>query len=345
MDIALKFDVVIWLMIALGLVGEVIILAIPFLRRHIKAQIFFVFIFVCQSIVLYGSFVEPRMITIKYYEVTMHEQGRLDPQIQNRFFIPKRTPNKESETIRIALIADWHLGPYKKNDYVQRVAEHLDMLDPDIITMPGDFIYTQPSDVSFLKPLTRLTSRIPTYASLGNHDFNWREQYRQGDLAAIDYDFRYSQRHTEILESFGIRVLRDQADTLTVNGQMMEIIGQDDWWATERNDVVDFFNSESSEDTISILMQHNPDGAFFQDIPQHIDLIVSGHTHGGQIRLPFVGSLWKIPTEIGNRVDQGWFSLEDPTQMLYVTHGIGETGPRARLFAWPEVVVFDIKKN
>lgn len=341
MDISTKFDVVIWSLIILGIVGELIILAIPFLRRHIKAQLFFLFIFVCQIFVLYGSFVEPRMITVAHYEAMMDEQGSITPQTQQRFFLPKRTPEKDTEGIRIALIADWHVGPYKQDDYIQRVVDHLKKIQPDLVVMPGDFVYTNPTQTHYLAPLSQIAAEIPVYASLGNHDFNWREQHGQGDLNAIEYDLRYAERHTEILESFGVRVLRDSDEIIEINGQEIQLIGQDDWWATERDDVTDFVKEEENNQ-LSILIQHNPDGAFFQDIPENIDLIVSGHTHGGQIRLPFIGALWSVPTEIGNKVDQGWFTLADPTQMLYVTHGIGETGPRARLFAWPEVVVFDI---
>lgn len=341
MDIALKFDVVIWSLIILGLITELIILVIPFLRRHIKAQLFFLFIFVCQMFVLYGSFIEPRMITVAHYETIINQQGRITPETQQRFFIPRRTPKKDTSDIRIALIADWHVGPYKQDDYVERVVQHLKKIQPDIILMPGDFIYTDPSETHYLAPLAQISQEIPIYVSLGNHDFNWREQHQQGNLDAIEYDLRYSQRHTEILESFGITVLRDERDTLTIQGNIIHIIGQDDWWATERDEVNTFIPTHT-DTSLSILMQHNPDGAFFQDIPENIDLIVSGHTHGGQIRLPIIGPLWEIPTEIGNEVDQGWFTLQDSTQMLYVTHGIGETGPRSRLFAWPEVVVFDV---
>ena len=342
MDISTKFDTVIWLLIILGIVGQLVILTIPFLRRNMKAKIFFVFIFVCQIFVLYGSFMEPRMITVARYETTMTQEGRITPQTEQRFFIPKRTPEKPERALRIALLADLHVGPYKQGDYIERVANQLLALEPDVVIMPGDFVYYSPDDLVFLEPLSRVTKTIPVYASLGNHDYNWREQSDKQNIDTVEVEFRYSQQTIDIMESYGIEMLQDETQMLTIDGHTIQIIGQHDWWATERIGVEGIHNISTPPETISILMQHNPDGAFFQDLPTSLDLIVSGHTHGGQVRLPLLGALHHLPTEIGDHVDQGWFELGDLGQLLYVTHGIGEMGPRARLFAWPEVVVFDI---
>ena len=342
MDISTKFDVVIWSLIILGIVGELIILAIPFLCRHIKAQLFFLFIFICQIFVLYGSFMEPRMITVAYYETTMNRQGRITPETQQRFFIPKRTTKKDIGDVRIALLADTHVGPYKQADYVDRIADQLLLLQPDVVLIPGDFIYYHPENLVFLEPLSRVAKTIPVYASLGNHDYNWREQSNTQAIDSIEEAFRYSQQTIETMESYGINMLQNTDEVLTIGEQSLQIIGQHDWWATERIEASEIPDINTNPETISIMMQHNPDGAFFQDLPESLDIIVSGHTHGGQIRLPIIGPLHHLPTEIGDHVDQGWFTLRNPEQLLYVTHGIGEMGPRARLFAWPEVVVFDI---
>ena len=345
MDISTKFDFVIWTLVGVSLLVEVIILLIPFLRRNSKAKIFFVFLFVCQLLVLYGSFMEPRMITVAHYTTELTDVGRLVPQKENRFFIPRRTPEQPADVLRVALLADLHVGPYKQSDYVERIADQLIALEPDAIVMPGDFVYYSPDDLVFLEPLSRVTKTIPMYASLGNHDYNWREQHRTQEMDTITEEFRYSQKTVAIMESYGITMLQDDADTLEINGQTLHIIGQHDWWATERMAATDITNVDANDQDLSILIQHNPDGGFFQDLPESIDLMVSGHTHGGQVRLPFIGSLHPLPTEMGNSVDQGWFHLPNPEQLLYVTHGIGEMGPRARLFAWPEIVVFDISES
>jgi len=340
MDISTKFDILIWFFLLVGLLAQIIIIVIPFVRRSAIGKNVFISIIVCQLLVMYGSFIEPRMITVAHYQVERDALSGLSPSEQDRFFNPQKTPPKPTEALRIAVIADWHLGPYKQAHYVQRVADHLLVLEPSVVLLPGDFIYTGADDAGYLSPLRAVTETIPIYASLGNHDFNWREQFDQRDITTIPDTYRYSQTITDTLESFGIRVLRDETETTEINGRNISFVGQDDWWATERDDVQDIPIQDASD--LAILVQHNPDGAFFQTLPSDIDLVVSGHTHGGQIRLPLVGALWPIPTQIGNAVDQGWFTLDDPNQMLYVTHGIGETGPRARMFAWPEIVVFDI---
>ena len=94
-----------------------------------------------------------------------------------------------------------------------------------------------------------------------------------------------------------------------------------------------------TDEDMVILLAHNPDAVLFSET-KVADLILSGHTHGGQIRLPLVGSLAHIPTVLGNTYDKGLFSLKD--QWLFITSGVGEIGPRARLFNPPEIVLLNI---
>lgn len=340
MPLWMQFDLAIWLFVLLGIVVQVVIASFVSRRHPRGAFVITALIFVAQLVVLYGSFIESQTITVDYSTAT-YEDRRLAPETQERFFTPGRVPEKEdSATLRIATIADWHLGPYKDETFVTRVVKHLEDLDPDLILMPGDFVYGEPVELDSFVPFEKIAERVPSYATLGNHDYNWREQFEYQPTESIPEEFRYADQNTDLLEKLGVTVLRDTDDHLSIEGVDIHIIGQDDWWARNLAPVETFVGTEYG-DELTILLQHNPDGAFFQDIPDTIDLIVSGHTHGGQIRLPFIGSVWKLPTQIGQRIDRGWFHIGNE-QLLYVTHGIGETGPRARLLAWPEIAVFDI---
>ncbi|MCB9808909.1 metallophosphoesterase [Candidatus Nomurabacteria bacterium] len=341
MEIAQLFDTAIWSLVIFGLVVELAILMIPFLRNRAVAQKFFIFVFFCQIIVLYGSFVEPRMITVNYSNL-FFEGKSLEKTQQKRYFIPRKTPARDT-AVRIALVTDWHVGPYKQSDFVARAVKVIEELEPDVVLMPGDFIYNSTDDVQFLEPLSTMTDIIPFYATLGNHDYHWSEQREHAGNDGRVGENDYSRANITALESYGVTVLENETIDINIDGHVVELVGQEDWWSATRPDVEEFFSDEKEDaDRLSILLQHNPDGAFFQTLPKNIELVVSGHTHGGQIRLPFIGPLWDIPTEVGNEYDQGWFTLPDSSQKLFITHGIGETGPRARLFAWPEVVVFDI---
>lgn len=335
-----QFDLAIWILIIAPVILQIFLVTIKRIKKKTWSRYAVLLLFVFQMVIIYGSFIEPQMVTVERYEVAFENQV-LKPTTQERFFFANRTPEKEG-TLRIALAADWQVGPYKQSGYLKKSVERIQKLKPDILLMPGDFVYLKPEEAQHLAPLALVTKDIPTYASLGNHDYNWREQFDRFPLDEVPHEFRYALRNKEILESYGVRVLHNDTSVLEINGQTIELVGQEDWWATDKPLVEDFYNQEIGE-SLTILLQHNPDGAFFQELPESINLMVAGHTHGGQIRLPGIGSLHNLPTEIGDHIDRGWFRLKNPEQFLYVTQGIGETGPRARLFAWPEVVVFDIE--
>jgi predicted MPP superfamily phosphohydrolase len=91
----------------------------------------------------------------------------------------------------------------------------------------------------------------------------------------------------------------------------------------------------------TILLTHIPD-VILDEPSTKADLIICGHTHGGQIRLPFIGPLHPIPDELGKAYDQGIFTLKNGS-LLAITHGIGETMARARLFCPPEIMVLHIQ--
>ena len=85
---------------------------------------------------------------------------------------------------------------------------------------------------------------------------------------------------------------------------------------------------------------HNPDAVSdFTD--EKVDLVLAAHTHGGQIRLPFLGPIGKIPTKLGQLYDKGFFDING--YKTFITSGLGTSGPRARLFNHPEVVILEVK--
>ena len=124
---------------------------------------------------------------------------------------------------------------------------------------------------------------------------------------------------------------------MNVHGSELVIAGMDDLW--NRGSALLALKGTSQEDNV-ILLSHNPDVVMSLD-PERADWVFSGHTHGGQIRLPFIGSVSELPTVLNRPYDR-WLK-EYGEQNLFITQGIGESGPRARLFCPPEIVVVDIK--
>jgi len=261
--------------------------------------------------IVYGSFIEPRRIHLNKKSI--------------------RIPGLPA--MKIILIADFHCGPFKKARYLKRVVEKANALKPDLILLPGDFVYDHDSNLDDLEPLKNLKARYGMYATLGNHDsghhlLNNKIHYQTRDI---------SENITEYVRELGITILRNESLMISIDGKKIAIAGIDDLWM-ESADLEKTLQHVA--DAPVILLSHNPD-VILHDRNTRASLIVSGHTHGGQVRLPFIGSIYPIPDRLGRSYDQGIFHLSDKTT-LAVTHGIGETMARARLFCPPEILVLNI---
>lgn len=265
------------------------------------------------GLTIYGSFIEPRLI-------------RLNKKIIHISALPK---------IRIAVVADIHVGPYKRTGYVQRIVKKVMSLHADIIVLPGDFIFDHHSDVSYLKPLKELNAPLGVYAILGNHDAGL---HLTGGLLKEGTPYRTQDRTddvVEILKSAGITMLRNTSVTHEIDGVRFSLAGVDDIWM-ESSDARSTLEAIHGKTPV-ILLAHNPD-IILQEEHALADLIISGHTHGGQVRMPFVGPVFGLPDKIGKAFDQGIFTLKNGT-VLAITHGIGETMGRMRLFCPPEILM------
>jgi hypothetical protein len=267
-------------------------------------------------LIAYGSFLEPRRIVLRY--------------------VPLRLPLKT--TLRVILAADFHVGPYKGAAYMKRIVDHIIALQPDIIFLPGDFPYDHLSDISSLSELSRLHPPLGMYAVMGNHDTG-----RSLDFFTRE-SFTTVNRSSEIgafLENQGITVLHNESRILKLaDGSSLAIAGVDEVWGEEADLEKTF--SKIPEGMPTILLSHHPD-VILEHASHRADLILCGHTHGGQIRLPIIGPLSPIPSKLGRKYDRGFFSVGDRTT-LFITCGLGETMARARLFCPPEIVVMEGKE-
>jgi hypothetical protein len=279
------------------------------LRRLIAATVA-AFALLLAGLVVYGSFVEPRMLFTTTHTVSF--------------------PTKE--TLRIVVMSDFHVGPYKDADWVQRAVDQANAVLPDIVLLAGDFVLGDRSDTDALLPLSGLRPTIGTFAVLGNHDIGrigWAS-----DTPQIKRD-RTADVET-VLEHAGITVLRNENILVEWGDDQFAIAGNDDLWS-------DTFDLQAAlqnipKNTPVLLLSHNPSVIKDPAMSDQVRLVVSGHTHGGQLRLPGIGPITELPTVIDHRYDQGVFGAGE-NRSLFITRGIGESGPRARLFAPPEVAL------
>ena len=268
--------------------------------------------------VIYGSFIEPHILTLN--EVSVNT-------------------GKMSKPLKIAFLADIQAGQYRKIDYVQKITDRLAYYNPDIIILGGDFVenFASESDEYLqLAPIGTITNKYPTYAVLGNHE------YGIGSGLSVTFD-KYrtpnvSEDVSKYLGSLGVRVLRNELVTVTSTPSPFYLFGIDEWMAHKQD--LRPLKNDRTENFATIVVVHNPYAALTISSYKNIDLILSGHTHGGQIRFPFVGPLGRVDDVTPADWYQGLRQVEN--SKLFVTSGVGETGARARLFNPPEIVMLTI---
>lgn len=268
-------------------------------------------------VIFYGSFIEPQRLVITEQTIALTKNPYLD--------------------IRGVLISDFHLGPYKQKAWVEKVVEKINESSPRFIIIAGDFILEEEMHPEYLAPLKNLNAPYGVYAVLGNHD------YIEGEFYELpNYPFEGNERVETVAKALAeanIRLLRNESVEITLkNGMKFLLGGADEYW-TGRADAMETFSGKNPA-LPKILAVHNPD-EIWDAQKAGVDLVLAAHTHGGQIRLPWIGSVPPIPDKLGRKYDRGLFKF-GKTQM-FITSGLGETGPRARLLVPPEIAVLDIK--
>jgi len=268
-------------------------------------------------IIIYGSFIEPRLIIINQQKINLA---------------------KITEPIKIVFIADYQVGKYKQEKFVEKTVEKIIAQNPDLILFGGDMIDNEiynEKEINFLKPLEKLTTKYPVYAIQGNHEYGIG-----GGKSLRDSNYRVADMSLETknyLENIGINFLENQLTEINIKNQSFYLFGGDDFWANKLN-LEPLKNREKDLATIALI--HNPLAAYAV-AKENVDLMLSGHTHGGQIRLPFIGPLGKVDSITPKTWYQGWNNIDE--MKLFVTSGIGESGTRARLFNPPEIVILTLE--
>ena len=267
-------------------------------------------------IVIYGSFIEPRILVVN----------------KTSYDLPHIT-----KPIKIGIIADLQVGPYKKDAFVQRVVNKMLAQKPDIVVILGDQINNSDGDASeavWLAPLAQLTKVIPTYAIHGNHEYGVSD-----GISYYDARFRLPDLSAQVkssLEDLGVIYLTNDLKTIEINGQKINLFGGDSLWAQKLN-LSPLLKRPAGFDTIALI--HNP-SAIYTAHTYDVDLMLSGHTHGGQVRLPFIGPIIKVSSDIPRAWHKGWVNYQELD--MFVTSGAGETGARARLLTPPEIVILTV---
>lgn len=262
-------------------------------------------------------------IYISYYKVNITDYEISSAKINN--------------DVNIVMIADVHDYHCKIKD---QIIDRIQQLKPDIILCVGDIIDNNSSDdkstIEFLESLTEIAD---VYFSLGNHELEYPE----------------SKQLIENINNIGIKVLDKEYQDIEVNGNVIRIGGMYDYafsqetgdidQETMKSDVYNFLTEMKQTSSFQLMMAHRPDSFIFgKAYKWDFDLVVSGHYHGGQLILPYVGGLYAPELGWFPEVDYGHYKLEDMD--MIVTRGISssdETFPRFN--NPPEIVSITLKSK
>ncbi len=231
--------------------------------------------------------------------------------------------------LRVVQISDIHLGHNMTASRVAHYVERINRLEPDIVCITGDITDGLDHSHETFPALGGIRARLGVFAILGNHD-----HYAGPD------DVEHALRtHT------GFTVLRDSVATVRDNGQTLHIVGLDDRgldWArgVPEHPELERVLSGIPPDEPRILLSHRPD-LFEHAARLGVELILAGHTHGGQLALPWPGGRRPSLAHFMTRYPRGTF--QDGESLLHVNLGLGVTGQPVRLATPREITLLTLR--
>ena len=228
---------------------------------------------------------------------------------------------------RIAQISDIHFGGWMNRPRLAHVIDLVKELQPDLVVVTGDHVdgeeWTAALEAGaddYAAEMSRLTAEYPVLAILGNHD-HWtdaekvRKMLARCNVVELKNDVCYFERH----------------------GERLHIAGVDDVW--EEQNRLDEVLMKLPKSSAAILLAHEPDYADTTAMTGGFGLQLSGHTHGGQIVVPFHGAL--LMPHLGMKYPSGLYKVGEMWQ--YTNRGVGMAAPNVRLNCRPEITVFNLK--
>jgi predicted MPP superfamily phosphohydrolase len=229
------------------------------------------------------------------------------------------TTGQSGKPVRIVQLSDLHLDKF--DGYFAKVAQAVADLAPELIVLTGDYLEEERNIRAVLDFLRRLTAPHGVYAVQGNWEY-WSRL--EGENL---------RRH---FHGAGVRLLINERADLTVNGQQLTILGLD---YPSASDQLRQLQEQADPARFNLLLSHVPAFAH-EHLDRHIGLILSGHTHGGQVRLPLLPPLY-LPRFSGRFVS-GLYQVGPYNVPLYVNRGIGTSVLPVRLACRPEITVIEL---
>ncbi len=225
--------------------------------------------------------------------------------------------------MKIVFFSDTHFGMYSESN-LDKIVDKINSFNADLVIFGGDLMdsYRQfPPNTSYIqKKLKQINANVGKYSVYGNHDYGGGAEKAFKSIMQ-NSDFNILENKIEVLDKLNIRLI----------GLDDYLLGNPDKNILEQIDK-NFYN---------ILISHAPDIIDTLNI-DNVNLILSGHTHGGQVSVPILTKKFLPPG--GQKYIKGLFEFDnDSESKLYVTSGIGLTKVKLRFLNIPEILVFNIK--
>jgi len=236
---------------------------------------------------------------------------------------------RELDGLRIAVLSDIHAGgSFIDEGKLRLIVDRTNQLQPEMVVILGDYIAgdgrRHPLKMTpevFAPLLKNFSAPLGVYSVLGNHDW-W-------------FDGR---KVRAALEQNGMKVLDNEALRVEARGTSLWVVGFADLW-TRPQQIAETV-AQVPTGAPMIALAHNPD--MFPRLPQRVQLLLAGHTHGGQVRFPFIGSVIH-PSDFGQRYARG--HIIENGHHLFVTTGIGTSIMPVRFNVPPEIVLLTVKSR
>lgn len=233
-----------------------------------------------------------------------------------------------SRGFRILHLSDFHASSVTPLSLIEKAVEYGLDVRPDLICLTGDFVTDAETfdEKEYSRILSRLSNSAPAFACLGNHD--------GGNWAGKRGGFQDTSVVRELLDASGVSLLHNRSELVSIHEQSVRLVGVPDLWSREVDGQLAFQDVRPGEPVI--LLAHNPDT---KDVLANRpwDLMLSGHTHGGQVLIPLVGNPF-VPVE-DKRFVAGL--KEWNGRQVYVSRGVGSLAG-VRFNCRPEVTVLEV---
>lgn len=233
--------------------------------------------------------------------------------------------NNELDGFKIVQISDLHNKSFGNNQ--KRLLDEIEKCEPDIIVVTGDVIDANHTNLSKAMDFFEGAVKIaPVYYITGNHEYS------------VSSDI--FSRLISGMEELGVCYLDNECVEIKEGEETLNLIGLND--TSLDNSVLEGIMKNVNTDNFSILLAHEPQ-YFSEYCNNDIELILSGHAHGGQIRLPFIGGLVAPGQGFLPRYTSGKYSEKNAT--MYVSRGLGNSVIPLRIFNFPEIVCIELKES